>query len=119
MFAFISKYHLISLRSVFLPFLCFSTAASPAQCAAFKCYYSYNQYNKEQKANHIQTVVLKPVEVMGSRSQMIGPLVSHNKLCPVHREIQGLHGTVIVYGRQLLHFLLIATGDSKRDALRL
>lgn len=55
-----------------------------------------SQHDSQEEANHIQRVVLVPVEVMGCWSQMFCPLVPHYELHPEYGEVQRLDGAVLV-----------------------
>ena len=52
----------------------------------------------QQEPNHIQRVLLEPVEVVDNWSQMIGSLVTHDKLDPEDCSVQGLHRLIMLNG---------------------
>lgn len=63
-----------------------------------------------QEGDDVQGVVLHPVEVVGGRAQVRGPLVPHHKLHPVHGEVQGVDGPVQVQVGEALDVLLVPAG---------
>ena len=50
----------------------------------------------QQEPNHIQRVLLEPVEVLDNWSQVIGSFVAHDKLDPEDCSVQGIHRLIML-----------------------
>lgn len=113
------QYSNTSFRQIlFRLFLCRflpATFASAKQAGLQRHPQSDNK-NHKQKADDIQTVVLNPVQVMRSHSQMWRSLVSYYKLSPENSQVQRLNRTVQVDLGQLHHPFLI-TEENKNVLL--
>ena len=52
----------------------------------------------QQEPNHIQRVLLEPIEVVDSWSQVIDSFVAHDKLDPEDCSVQGFHKLIMLNG---------------------
>lgn len=84
-----------------------TAAPAAAEQAALQRNEEGEEHHGEEKGDDVQGVVLDPVQVMSSRSQVWGPFVSHYKLHPVHGQVQGVDGSVEVKVRETLDVLFV------------
>lgn len=71
-------------------------ASAAAEQAALQRNEEGEEGHDEEEGEDIQGVVLDPVQVMSSRSEVWGSFVSHYKFYPVHSQVHGVDGPVEV-----------------------
>lgn len=99
-------------KNLFWFLLCRSLSAAPtsAEQAAFQRHPQDSHNHHDQEANDIQRVVLNPVQIVCSYSEVWGPFVSHDKLSPESRQVHRWERTIQVNLRQFHHPLFETTG---------
>lgn len=73
-----------------------TAAPAAAEQAALQRNEEGEEDHSDEEGNDVQRVVLDPVQVVSSRSEVWGSFVSHYELHPVHSQVHGVDGPVKV-----------------------